>query len=157
MPFIKLQSSDGEIFSVELAIARKSITIKTMIEDLKLEENDENLVPLPNLTSQVLKMIIEWCTYHKDEPAPPEVEETKGNGVVITTWDHDFLEVDQSKLFELVLAANFLDIKGLIKIGCKTIANMIGEKSPEDIRKSFNIKNDFTPEQEEKIRKQLGR
>jgi hypothetical protein len=33
-------------------------------------------------------------------------------------------------------------------VGCKTVANMIKGKSPEEIRKLFNIVNDFTPEEE---------
>jgi len=32
---------------------------------------------------------------------------------------------------------------------------MIKGKSPEEIRKTFNIKNDFTPAEEEQVRKQL--
>ena len=34
MPVIKLQSSDGEIFEVEVDIAKASNTIKTMIEGM---------------------------------------------------------------------------------------------------------------------------
>ena len=64
------------------------------------------------------------------------------------------LQVEQSTLFDLILAANYLDIKGLLDVTCMSVANMIKGKSPEDIRKHFNIKNDFTPEEEEQVRKE---
>jgi S-phase kinase-associated protein 1 len=62
--------------------------------------------------------------------------------------------MDQGELFELIWAANYLDIKPMLDLTCKAVANMIKGKSPEEIRKTFNIKNDFTPEEEEKIRKE---
>lgn len=54
----------------------------------------------------------------------------------------------------LLQAANYLDIKALLDVGCKTVANMIKGKSPEEIRKTFNIQNDFTPEEEDVIRRE---
>merc|ERR1719323_937878 len=108
MPSIKLQSSDGEIFPVDVEIAKQSVTIKTMLEDLGMDEEDE------------------------------EDEEKRTDD--ISSWDADFLKVDQGTLFELILAANYLDIKGLLDVTCKTVANMIKGKTPEEIRKTFNIK-----------------
>lgn len=37
-----------------------------------------------------------------------------------------------------------MDIKGLLDVTCKTVANMIKGRSPEEIRRIFNTKN-FTP------------
>ena len=54
----------------------------------------------------------------------------------------------------IIKAANYLDIKPLLDLTCKTVANMIKNKSPEEIRSTFNIQNDFTPEEEEQVRKE---
>jgi len=155
MPNIKLQSSDGEIFEVDVQIARCSLTIKTMLEDLGMEEGEEEVIPLPNVNSAILRKVILWATHHKDDAPPSEDDESKEKRTDdISSWDADFLKVDQGTLFELILAANYLDIKGLLDVTCKTVANMIKGKTPEEIRKTFNIKNDFTPAEEEQVRKE---
>ncbi|RWS07785.1 S-phase kinase-associated protein 1-like protein [Dinothrombium tinctorium] len=155
MPNIKLKSSDNEIFEVDVEIAKASVTIKTMLEDLGMDEDDDEAVPLPNVNSTILKKVIQWATYHKDDPPPPEDDENKEKRADdISSWDADFLKVDQGTLFELILAANYLDIKGLLDVTCKTVANMVKGKTPEEIRKTFNIKNDFTPAEEEQVRKE---
>ncbi|CAG0890321.1 unnamed protein product [Darwinula stevensoni] len=154
MPNIRLESSDGEVFEVDVEIAKQSVTIKTMLEDLGMDE-DEDRVPLPNVNGAILKKVIQWCTYHKDDPPAADDEDNKEKRTDdISSWDADFLKVDQGTLFELILAANYLDIKGLLDVTCKTVANMIKGKTPEEIRKTFNIRNDFTPAEEEEVRKQ---
>ena len=77
MPTIKLQSSDGEVFPVDVDIARQSVTIRTMLEDLGMEEEEDEAVPLPNVNAAILKKVIQWATYHKDDPPPPEDEEVE--------------------------------------------------------------------------------
>ena len=156
MPSIKIQSNEGEVFTIETEIAKKSGTIRNMLEDLGMEEDADNeeAVPLPNVSTNILKKVIQWSTHHKDEPTPVDDENTPKRTDDISSWDLDFLKVDQGTLFELILAANYLDIKGLLDVTCKTVANMIKGKSPEEIRKTFNIKNDFSPAEEEQIRKE---
>ncbi|KAK4964092.1 hypothetical protein LTR66_012479 [Elasticomyces elasticus] len=47
-----------------------------------------------------------------------------------------------------------MDIKALLDIGCKTVANMIKGKSSEEIRQTFNIPNDFAPKEDDQIRRE---
>ncbi|KAK4336700.1 hypothetical protein RND71_043446 [Anisodus tanguticus] len=154
MPTIKLQSNDGEIFDVDVEVAKASVTIKTMLEDLGIEDNNDEIVPLPNVNSAILRKVLLWANYHKNEIAQTDDENRDKRTDDICSWDADFLKVDQGTLFELILASNYLDIKGLLSVTCKTVANMIKGKSPEEIRKTFNIENDFSPMEEEQVRKE---
>ena len=56
------------------------------------------------------------------------------------------MKEDQETLFNLILAANYLDVKGLLNVSCWTVGDMIRGKSPEEIRKTFNIKADLPEE-----------
>lgn len=52
-------------------------------------------------------------------------------------------------------AANYLNIQSLLELTCQTVADMMKGKSVEYIRKTFNITNDYTPEEEEEIRREF--
>lgn len=49
----------------------------------------------------------------------------------LQSWDAEFVKVDQATLFDLILAANYLNIKGLLDLTCQTVAQMIKGKTPE--------------------------
>nr|XP_044250146.1 S-phase kinase-associated protein 1-like [Drosophila takahashii] len=143
MPIIKLQSSDEEIFETDIQIAKCSGTIKIMLEDCGMENDENAIVPLPNVNSEILRKVLTWAQYHKDDPQPIENDDSKYNcSDDIIAWDLEFLKVDQSTLFELILAANYLDIKGLLELTCKSVANMIKGKTAKKIRQTFNIKKE---------------
>lgn len=44
---------------------------------------------------------------------------------VVQDWYAKFVEVQQETLFELILAANYMDIKPLLDLTCATVASMI--------------------------------
>ncbi|MCL7025269.1 hypothetical protein MKW94_004667 [Papaver nudicaule] len=143
---ITLKSSDGESFEVDEAVALESQTIKHMIED----DCADNGIPLPNFTSKILAKVIEFCKKHIESPKGDD----RSTDDELKSWDAEFVKVDQATLFDLILAANYLNIKSLLDLTCQTVADMIKGKSPEEIRKTFNIKNDFTPEEEEEVRRE---
>ncbi|CAI9118038.1 OLC1v1019541C1 [Oldenlandia corymbosa var. corymbosa] len=134
---ISLKSSDGEVFEVKESVAVGSQTIKHMIED----DCASNVIPLPNVAGKTLAKVIEYLKRHYPEPKEKDDD--------LKTFDSDFVKVDQRTLFDLILAANYLNIKELLDLTCQTVADMIKSKTPEEIRETFNIKNDFTPEEEE--------
>ncbi|CAL1405250.1 unnamed protein product [Linum trigynum] len=145
---ITLKSSDGESFEVEEAVAMLSQTIKHMIED----DCADNGIPLPNVTAKILAMVIEYCKKHHGSPKPDYAGAVEDEA--LKTWDKKFVKVDQDTLFDLILAANYLNIKELLDLTCKTVADMMSGKTPEEIRKIFNIKNDYTPEEEAEVRRE---
>jgi S-phase kinase-associated protein 1 len=73
---------------------------------------------------------------------------------VVQPWYAEYVNVEQDVLFELILAANYMDIKPLLDLTCASVASLIKGKSPEDIRRTFNIQNDFTPEEEAQVREE---
>jgi S-phase kinase-associated protein 1 len=140
---VKLTSSEAVEFTVDRDIAEKSVLLKNMLEDVG--DQSDQAIPLPNVTGPILQKVLDWCTHHRADPAPPAEDELKQRTTDdIEEWDAEFCKVDQGTLFELILAANYLDIKPLLDLTCKTVANMIKGKTPEEIRKTFNIVNDFT-------------
>ena len=77
MPLIKLQSNDGRVFPVDVEVARMSMTIRAMLENLGIEEEEDELVPLPNINAAILSKVITWATHHKDDPPHQEGDENK--------------------------------------------------------------------------------
>lgn len=154
-------------------------------------EQDE-IIPLLNVKADILRKVIAWCTYHKDDVVDHNLESREKRSDDVSSWDAEFMDVDRFSVFELTQvfvlffvydvlnllsfhveffslllfinfciisyvnfsfvffffmlnrkAANFLDIKGLFDVACKTIAKMIKGKSAQEIREIFDIENDL--------------
>ena len=114
---------------------------------------------------------MEYCEHHRGEALltadEANADDIRKRTTDIGEWDQKFITVDQEMLFEIILAANYLDIKPLLcvasrntcdilgsltllssDVGCKVVANMIKGKTPAEIKQLFNIVTDFTPEEE---------
>jgi S-phase kinase-associated protein 1 len=49
-----------------------------------------------------------------------------------------------------------MDIRLLLEVTCIAVAKIIDGKSPTELREIFAIENDYTPEEEEQVRKELA-
>lgn len=104
MPEVKLQSSDGRIFTVDERITRCSRTINTMLDDLGKEEGEDEIIQLLNVNSKILKKVILWADHHKDDPSSVSGnKKPEKHTDTLSSWDEDFLNVEQKNLFELIL------------------------------------------------------
>ena len=149
-------------YRLSRAAARMSGLLKDILEDQN--DGDHTFIPVPGVNGRTLKYVIEYLEYHKDAPAEPIEKPLKGKiDDVVCEWDKTFLfrdlvrdhdERQHDLLIDVVMAANFLNIKDLLDLTCACIASMIKGKTPEQIRSLFNIENDFTAEEEAKIREE---
>lgn len=147
---IALVSADGLVFQVDIRVARMSGTIKDLIGDADIYAADFQGIPLANMTGKVLWKILSYLQFHFENPAMAE-QKTDPNSQ-ISDWDVEFFKVDQTLLFNIILAANYLDTASLLDMACKTIANTLKGKTPEEIRKIYGIRSDLSVEQDQKIR-----
>ena len=158
MTMITLKSIDGQVaVEVERTIAEKSKVIREMLEfTQEADEGQEAIISdIPNLqvSGDILTKVVDWIRYHKDEAQESTEEPGTRKRPELSQWDKDFLNVERSVLFDLILAANYLEIKGLLDITCAEVSKMIEGKTAEEIRQKFNIVNDLADAEETTIEK----
>ena len=125
---LRLQSCDGQVFSVPVSEAKKFGTIRNMLENLSQSGTEvftdfDEILPLPNVDSSTLKTLIDW------------------------SGESDTLKLDEnSRLLDLVMAANYLDVPKLVDLGCQQISSLIRGKSAEEMKKAFGLKSGIAEE-----------
>ena len=65
----------------------------------------------------LIAQVLEYCEHHKNDPMPAtddSADDSRKKTLEIGDWDQKFIQVDQEMLFEIILAANYLDIKPLL-------------------------------------------
>ena len=149
---VHLVSIEGDRYEVDVDVCRLSELANTMLGD----EEGTVEIPLPNVKNSVLIKVIEFIKHYKLEPMNEIEAPLKSANMheLVQEWYAHFVAVDQELIFDLVMAANYMDIKPLLNLTTATVASMIKGKSPEEIRQTFNIVNDFTPEEEAAIREE---
>ncbi|CAL9164923.1 unnamed protein product [Musa hybrid cultivar] len=171
---ITLRSSDGQEFRLEMEACMMSEILTFVFDDCGTERE----VTLPNVNGETLKKVIEYLKKHTESTSKwPDDDELKAWDdefmKVDTNTLHDLLKVSPYALFHIdyggffssniVLldtllvffcqASNYLIIQDLLDLCVKTTAELMRGKRVEDIREIFNIKSDFTKEEEAEIGK----
>jgi S-phase kinase-associated protein 1 len=133
---ITLIAKDGQQFTIERRYAYLSNLIKT-----SLENDNTTELTLPEINGTILQRIIEFMNYHKGEE-PAKIEKPLRTRIMRDcckdAWDADFIErqfEEQRKFFyDLLSAANYLDMQSLLQLGLAKIASLIKGEPLEKIR-----------------------
>jgi S-phase kinase-associated protein 1 len=157
---VKLVSKEGDVHEVPLAVAKMSTLVATTIDDDDDDDDDDDEdidreIPLPNVKDSVLTKVIEYCTHHSTVEAMTQIQTPLKSSKIedlVQPWYAEFVRIEQSLLFELVTAANFMDVKPLLDLTCLAVSVSIKGKSASELRNIFNISNEFTPEEETQVR-----
>jgi len=143
---LNLTSSDSMKLTIDSKAALRSNLLKGLIQDY----DQESEIPMPDIRGEVLKKIIEYLTHYKDiEPKEIQRPLPSDNLKDVTDeWDVNFMDsMDLDTNFDLINAANYMDIKSLLDLSCAKIASKMKGKSAEEIRNMFNIECDLTEEE----------
>ena len=161
--FIVIQSSDQPC-PVEFKLLRSLAEEFPLLAGMMSDAGEETVIPIPNVDGRTLEYVLQYMEYHHHNKAEPIEKPLKGKiENYICEWDKAFLFTDlikdgdekqHSLLIDVINAANFLDLKDLLDLCCSAQASMVNGKTTEQIRELFGIVNDFTPEEEERMREE---
>jgi S-phase kinase-associated protein 1 len=143
---INLISSDGIKVTIDEKSAQRSQLLKGLVQDFQ----GENEIPMPDIRGDVLKKVVEYLVHYKDtEPKEiPKPLPTNNLSEVTDEWDVNFINgIDLDTSFDVINAANYMDIKPLLDLSCAKIASIMKGKNADEIRGMFNIECDLTEDE----------
>merc|ERR1719422_2182530 len=97
-----------------------------MIQAMIERWNSKKVVQVPTVKAQVLEKMIQWTEYHK-------VDHEKTEKIA---WYIQYCNVDLNDLFEIIIAADYLEVKSLLKESCRNVLNNYDWKIIEDVAAS---------------------
>ena len=144
------RTQDDGKFEISYEAAKLSGLFSTFIdmhemddEENEEKEEDDKYILLPNIESkELLAHVINFLEQYVKEPMNqiPKPVNSVNIKEMVGDWYAEFItSFDEDVLMKIILASNFLDIKPLLNLGCAQVATQIRQKSPEEIRKIFNM------------------
>merc|ERR1711997_1105189 len=107
-------------------------------------------IEIKKVTSDILELIVRYSEYHQGKvPADiaKPIRSVKMEKIVEDEWDAKFINgLSKKTVFQIILGANYMDIKSLLHLGCAKIATLIKGKSPEEIKKILSEEEDAVDE-----------
>ena len=148
----RLRSSDNVVKEVDSGLLMKSKLLKGLIEDY---QGDDEEIPLNEVDGKNLELILSYLEHYKEmdpkeipKPFPERTDDEFLKGILNDQWTFDFVQgISLEDHINLVNAANYLQIDGLINIIAAKLAHEMCNCEVEEARKKFGIECDMTEEE----------
>jgi len=146
--FLTLKSGgqQPESFEIGKKCAEMSKFVRTILEG----DADATSIEIRQVPPETLKHVIDYLKHHKGDepdPLPCPVRSIHMAQIVSDKWDATWIDAfDKKTIFEIILAANYMDIKSLLHLGCAKIATLIKQLDQKEINRII--------EEEEKYRRE---
>ncbi len=124
--------------------------MSTLVQNT-LGEDDEDFeadINCPKVPGNILKKVVDYCTHYQSDEMQKIETPLQGDTIaeiVKPEWYANFCDVDREVLFQLVAAANFMDIKPLLDLTCLAVSVSIKGKSVQELRQIFNLPEPTPP------------
>lgn len=120
-----------------------SSVISTLFEDSDVEDED-NEIPLPAVTSDVLLRVINFCNRYHEEPFPKIKPPLRANKLseLVSDWYVEFMGVEPEMISKLIVAASYMGIDPLTNLLVGYVALEMKSSTPEEFKKKFKIKDE---------------
>ncbi len=98
-----------------------SLFLKDIIDNYGIA--DEIIVPA--VKKSILEYVIKYCTYaaYNEVPLIEKPLRTNNLAELIPFWYSQYIDLEQETLFEIIMAANFLNIPSLLELSCAKVGS----------------------------------
>ena len=156
---VKIKTYDDKIYEVPGDIIIKSKLLDGLIEDYDyFNDKDAEIIALSEVDSKNLELVIDYLQHYKDKepkeipkPFPERTDEEFLRGILDNDdndWTYNFIsKLSIEEAINLVNAAYYLQIEGLINILAAKLSHEMCNCDVEEARKKFGIECDMTEEE----------
>ena len=149
---VKLKSKDNQIYEVSIDLLEKAKLISGIVE---YASDEDDTIFLREIDEINLIRIIDYLVhYQKEEPKeipkpfPERTDDAFLRSILNDDWTFDFLQnMTLDEGINLINAANYLEINGLINILAAKLAHEMCNCEVEEAEHKFGIEGDFTEEE----------
>ena len=149
---VKLKSKDNQIYEVSIDLLEKAKLISGIVEDASDEDDTIFLREIDEIN--LIRIIDYLVHYQKEEPKeipkpfPDRTDDAFLRSILNDDWTFDYIQsMTLDEAINLVNAANYLQIDGLINILAAKLAHEMCNCEVEEARRKFGIECDMTEEE----------